>query len=120
MIGRDEPHLFREREVKKEDTTMRAITRLIVDITIRTHVPPGMSAIYLFKLLIHRRPYENGNCTEFATKTHRRHKRNYLTGFLTVRFFFVAFVLFCGVSQRVVRGGRWSPGPLMKTMPVPP
>jgi hypothetical protein len=79
MIGRDESHLFREREVEKEDTTMRAITRLIVDIAIRAHAPPGMRAIYFLKLLIHRRRYENGNCTEFATKRHRRHKNKSLT-----------------------------------------
>src|SRR6185503_7058810 len=79
MIGRDESHLLREREVEKEDTTMRAITRLIVDVSIRAHASPGMSAVYFLKLLIHRRRYENGNLGKFATKRHRRHKRIDLT-----------------------------------------
>ena len=77
MIGRDESHLFREWEIEKEDTTMRAITRLIVDVAISAHAPPGMSAVYLFKLLIHNRQYENGNCGEFATNE-RESDRFYL------------------------------------------
>src|SRR6185503_6619729 len=65
VIGRDQAHLFREREVEKEDTTIRAVTRLIIDITIRTNVSPGMSAVYLLELLIHTQ----------ATKRHKnRHK----------------------------------------------
>src|SRR5689334_23362515 len=69
MIGWDEAHLFREWEVEKEDTTMRAITSLIVDVAIRAHAPPGMSTVQLLKLLIHTQRYENGNCVEFATKS---------------------------------------------------
>jgi hypothetical protein len=61
MVGWDEAHLLREWEVEKEDTTMRAITRLIVDVPIKAHAPPGMSAVYLLKLLIHIPQYENGN-----------------------------------------------------------
>ena len=74
MIGWDESHLFGEWEVEKEDTTMRAITGLIVDVAIRAHAPPGMSTVQLLKLLIHMQRYENGNYVEFATKRHRRHK----------------------------------------------
>ncbi len=53
MFRRDEAHLAREREVEKEDTAVRAVTRLIVNITIGAHVPPGMSTVYLLELLIH-------------------------------------------------------------------
>ena len=52
MIRWDETHLFREWEIEKEDTTLRAITSLIVDVPIRTHVPPGMSAVYFREALI--------------------------------------------------------------------
>ena len=87
MIGGDESHLFREREVEKEDTTMRAITRLIIDVAIRAHAPPGMSTVYFLKFLIHIPRYENGNCVEFATKRHRRHKIIIGRGFRPARVF---------------------------------
>ena len=74
MIGRDESHLFREREVEKEDTTMRAITRLIVDIAIRAHVPPGMSTIYFLELLIHTPQWAQRSDFILATKRHIRHE----------------------------------------------
>ena len=75
MIEGDEAHLFREWEVEKEDTTMRAITSLIVDVPIRTYVPPGMSAVYFGKPLIHIR-HERHKKDDFilATKRRRRHK----------------------------------------------
>ena len=52
MIERDEAHLFGERKVEKEDTSVRAITSLIVDVPVRANVAPGMSTVYLLKLLI--------------------------------------------------------------------
>ena len=52
MSGMDEAHLFGEWEIEKEDTTMRAIARLIVDIAISTHAPPGMTSVYFLKPLI--------------------------------------------------------------------
>ena len=69
MLGWDEAHLFGEWEVEKEDTTVRAITCLIIDVAIRAHASPGMSAVYLLKPLIHSPRYENGNWLEFATKS---------------------------------------------------
>src|SRR5215510_5138322 len=74
MIRWDETHLFGEWEVEKEDTTVRAITSLIVDVAIRAHAPPGMSTVYFLKPLIHIPRYENGNRLEFATKRHLRRK----------------------------------------------
>src|SRR5215216_5936020 len=58
MVRRDEAHLFGEGDVEIEDTTVRAIARLIVNIAIRTNAPPRMSAVYLLKLLIHIGRYE--------------------------------------------------------------
>jgi hypothetical protein len=55
MIGWNEAHLLGEWEIEKEDTTMRAIPRLIVDVAIRTHAPPGMSPVYFLEALIHIR-----------------------------------------------------------------
>src|SRR6185295_17539492 len=52
MIERYEAHLFGEREVEIEDTSVRAITSLIVDVPVRANVAPGMSAVYLLKLFI--------------------------------------------------------------------
>src|SRR5215208_2750840 len=52
MVLRDEAHLFGECEVEIEDTTIRAITSLIVDVPVRANVAPGMAAVYLLKLLI--------------------------------------------------------------------
>jgi len=52
VVERDEAHLFGEREVEIDDTTVRAITSLIVDVPVRANVAPGMSAVYLLKLLI--------------------------------------------------------------------
>ena len=52
MVRWNEAHLFREREIEIEDTTVRAITSLIVDVPVRANVAPGMSAVYLLKLLI--------------------------------------------------------------------
>ena len=52
MVRRNEAHLFGEREVEIEDTTVRAITSLIVDVPVRANVAPGMCAVYLLKLLI--------------------------------------------------------------------
>ena len=52
MIERDETHLFGEREVEIDDTTVRAITSLIVDVPVRANVAPGMFAVYLLELLI--------------------------------------------------------------------
>src|SRR6185295_2594155 len=52
MVRRNEAHLFGEREVEIEDTPVRAITRLIVDVPVRANVAPGMSAVYLLELLI--------------------------------------------------------------------
>src|SRR5687768_17093043 len=53
MVRGDQTHLFGERKVEIEDTTMRAVASLIVDITIRANVPPRMSAVYFLELLIH-------------------------------------------------------------------
>src|SRR5262245_20201180 len=52
MVRRNEAHLFGECEVEIEDTTVRAITSLIVDVPVRANVAPGMSAVYLLELLI--------------------------------------------------------------------
>lgn len=52
MIERDEAHLFGERKVEIEDTSVRAITSLIVDVPVRANVAPGMCAVYLLKFLI--------------------------------------------------------------------
>src|ERR1041385_5065452 len=52
VVERDEAHLFGEREVEIDDTTVRAITSLIVDVSVRANVAPGMSTVYLLKLLI--------------------------------------------------------------------
>src|SRR5215208_1432988 len=56
MVRRDDAHLFRERKVEIEDTTVRTITSLIVNITIGANVPPGMRTVYLTELLIHNGP----------------------------------------------------------------
>ena len=52
VVARDEAHLFGEREVEIDDTSVRAITSLIVDVPVRANVAPGMCAVYLLKLLI--------------------------------------------------------------------
>src|SRR5207237_7716617 len=53
MVRGDHSHFSGQREIKIENTTLGAVASLIVDETIRTHFPPGMCAVYLFKLLIH-------------------------------------------------------------------
>ena len=67
MIERDEAHLFGEREVEIEDTPVRAITSLIVDVPVRANVAPGMCAVYLLELLIQ-------GSDILAAKRHKRHK----------------------------------------------
>src|ERR1044072_5412841 len=52
MVRGNEAHLFGECEVEIEDTSVRAITSLIVDVPIRANVAPGMCAVYLPELLI--------------------------------------------------------------------
>jgi hypothetical protein len=52
MIEWDEAHLFGEREVEIDDTSVRAITSLIVYVPVRANVAPGMCTVYLLKLLI--------------------------------------------------------------------
>ena len=52
MIMRDEAHLFGEREVEIDDTSVWAITSLIVDVPVRANVAPRMATVYLLKLLI--------------------------------------------------------------------
>ena len=49
---RDEAHLFGEREVEIDDTSVWAITSLIVDVPVRANVAPRMATVYLLKLLI--------------------------------------------------------------------
>src|SRR5689334_10962415 len=51
--GGDEAHLLCERKVEIDDTTVWAITRPVIDITIRANIPPGMRTIYFLKSLIH-------------------------------------------------------------------
>jgi hypothetical protein len=48
------PISFASGKVEKEDTTLRAVTSPIINVTIRANVPPGMPAVYLLELLIHR------------------------------------------------------------------
>ena len=67
MILGDEAHLFGERKVEIEDTTVRAITSLIVDVAIRAHASPGMPAIYLLELLVQ-------GTDILATRRHKKHK----------------------------------------------
>jgi hypothetical protein len=67
MIWGNEAHLFGERKVEKEDTTLRAITSLIVDVPVRANVAPGMSAVYLPELLIQ-------GSDILAAKRHKKHK----------------------------------------------
>jgi hypothetical protein len=55
MVRGNEAHLFGECEVEIEDTSVRAITSLIVDVPVRANVAPGMSAVYLLELLIQGR-----------------------------------------------------------------
>src|SRR5689334_353506 len=47
VIGGDQSHLFGEWEIEKEDTTVRAIASLIINVAIRANVPPGMPPVYL-------------------------------------------------------------------------
>ena len=56
VVRRDQAHLFGERKVEIEDTTVRAIASLVVDITVRANVSPGMCTVYLIELLIHSGP----------------------------------------------------------------
>ena len=87
MVRRNEAHLFGEREVEIEDTTVRAITSLIVDVPVRANVAPGMCAVYLLELLIQ-------GSSILAAKRHKRHKNNYLRARLVLVFFFVLLCLF--------------------------
>ena len=68
MVRGNEAHLFSEREVEIEDTTVRAITSLIVDVPVRANVAPGMLAVYLLELLIQGRDI-------LAAKRHKKHKK---------------------------------------------
>ena len=54
MVWRDKAHLFRERKVEIEDTPVRSITRLIVNVTIRANASPRMRTVYVLELFIHR------------------------------------------------------------------
>jgi hypothetical protein len=45
MVCGDQAHLPGEREIKVEDTTMWPVASAIVNITMRTNVPPGMCAV---------------------------------------------------------------------------
>ena len=67
MVRGNEAHLFGERKVKIEDTSVRAITSLIVDVPVRANVAPGMCAVYLLELLIQ-------GSDILAAKRHKRHK----------------------------------------------
>src|SRR6185369_7262216 len=105
MIGWDQSHLFGEREVEIEDTTVRAITSLIIDVAIRANVAPRMSAVYLIELLIHRP--RRGTPEILATKRHKRHK-NYFTArcalgvFGWYRFSFLCFLCLFAIRVCVV------------------
>src|ERR1043165_2928816 len=138
MIWGDQSHLFGERKIEKEDTTVRAITSLIINVAIRANVSPGMRTVYLAELLIHRPQTGTKKRSILATKRHKRHKincsvinewdkLNYFV--LVLNFFFVVFVpfcgwlffvAFCGENQRVVRGGRSMAASLMETPLWPP
>ena len=138
MIGWDQSHLFGEWKIEKEDTTVRAIASLIINVAIRANVPPGMPTVYLVELLIHRPQTGTKKRSILATKRHKRHKNNVpgtngvdlLNYFdLLLVFFFVLFVPFCGwlffvafggANQRVVRGGRSMAPLLMETALLPP
>src|SRR5215813_4996893 len=74
MIGGDQPHLFGKWKIEKEDTTVRAIASLIIDVAIRANVPPGMRPVYLAELLIHRPQTGTKKRSILATKRHKRHK----------------------------------------------
>ena len=67
MVRGDEAHLFSEREVEIEDTSVWAVTSLIVDVPVRANVAPGMSAVYLLELLIQ-------GTAILTAKRHKRHK----------------------------------------------
>ena len=117
MVRRNEAHLFGEREVEIEDTTVRAITSLIVDVPVRANVAPGMCAVYLLELLIQ-------GTDILAAKRHKRHKINYFLAGEVLVFFFVLFVPFCVLvffaSQMVVNGGRSIASSLIETALLPP
>src|SRR5688500_17601990 len=49
----EETHLPGKRKIQIEKPAPRSVARLIVDKTIWANEPPGMSAVYLFELLIH-------------------------------------------------------------------
>ena len=93
MIWWDESHLLREWEVEIEDTTVRAITRLIVNISIRANAPPRMPPVHLLKLLIHMGRYEKWQLTRVCHKEAQK-AQNYLFELFVVGFFFVLFVPF--------------------------
>ena len=57
VIEWDEAHLFGEREVEIDDTSVRAITSLIVDVPVRANVAPRMFTVYLLELLIQGNPF---------------------------------------------------------------
>src|ERR1700730_10856941 len=58
VVSGDQAHVSGERKVKIEDTTIGAVTSLIVNVTIRTNIPPGVGTIYFCKPLIHTRRYD--------------------------------------------------------------
>ena len=92
MVERDEAHLFGEREVEIDDTSVRAITSLIVDVPVRANVAPGMSAVYLLELLIQGKVI-------LAAKRHKKHKKVDKTLYKIIHAredLFVRFVPFCG------------------------
>src|ERR1051325_7247863 len=64
MIDGNEAHLQREWKIEIDDTSLRAIARPVIDITIRANIAPGMCTIQLLKFLIHNERYENGNFRE--------------------------------------------------------
>src|ERR1041384_1652165 len=74
MIGGDQPHLPGERKIEKEDTTVRAIASLIINVAITANVAPGMLTVYLAELLIHRPQAGTKKRSILATKRHKRHK----------------------------------------------
>src|SRR6185503_19638163 len=77
MVRWNEAHLFGEREVEIEDTSVRAITSLIVDVPVRADVAPGMCAVYLLELLIQ-------GSDILAAKRHKRHKIKFQPGFAVI------------------------------------
>ena len=74
MIGGDQSHLFGEWKIEKEDTTVRAIASLIINVAIRANVSPGMPTVYLLELLIHRPQTGTKKRSILATKRQKSTK----------------------------------------------